>query len=151
MMCLCTVLSWLWYGIVQNIEKLLNSLWAWLFEGTLNTVKPPYYMVIFLKKKRKKEDSIACLLGRDTVRSSIIWYCTAMTEAEHVLEIILTKNTPNLSLTGELWGVSCRDWGENRSCYHGTTLYVVSLVGIVPELNPTLVIFMWYATYFYIG
>ena len=51
-MYLCAVLSWLWYGIVQNIEKLLNSLWPRLFEGTLNTVKLPYYMVIFLKKKR---------------------------------------------------------------------------------------------------
>ena len=32
-----------------------------------------------------------------------------MTMAEHKLNIRLTKDTPCLTLTGELWGVFCED------------------------------------------
>ena len=35
----------------------------------------------------------------------------------------VTKDTPYLSLTGELWGVFYEDLLENRLCYTGTTLY----------------------------
>ena len=45
-----------------------------------------------------------------------------MTEAKLEPEVILTKDNPNLTLTGEL---SCEDLGENRPRYNGTTLYIV--------------------------
>ena len=35
------------------------------------------------------------------------------------------KDTPYLALKGELWGVFCEDFGENRPCYIGTALYLV--------------------------
>ena len=41
-----------------------------------------------------------------------------MTEAEYP-----TKDTPYLTLAGELWGVFCDDSRENWPCYDGTTLY----------------------------
>ena len=34
-----------------------------------------------------------------------------------------TKDTPNLSLTGELWGVFCKYFWENWPYYNGTALY----------------------------
>ena len=33
-----------------------------------------------------------------------------MTEAKYASEVIFTKDTPYLVLTGELWGVICDDW-----------------------------------------
>ena len=42
---------------------------------------------------------------------------TAVTEAEHKLEFRLTKDTPYLTLLGELWGVFCEDFGENWPRY----------------------------------
>ena len=36
-----------------------------------------------------------------------------MTEAEYQSGFKLTKDTPYLALTGELWGVYCEDLGEN--------------------------------------
>ena len=35
-----------------------------------------------------------------------------------------TKDTPYLTLTGELWGVFCEDLGENWSRFNGTALYL---------------------------
>ena len=40
-------------------------------------------------------------------------------------DIRITTGTPHLALTGELWGVYCEDFGENRLCYNGTALYLV--------------------------
>ena len=47
--------------------------------------------------------------------------------AECESDIRITIETPYLTLTGELWGVYCDDFGENWPRYHGTTLYVVLL------------------------
>ena len=46
-----------------------------------------------------------------------------MTEAEHKSELTLTKDTPYLTLTGELWGVCCDDFEEILSHCNCTTLY----------------------------
>ena len=51
------------------------------------------------------------------------WYGMTMTEAKYASEVIFTKDTPYLALTGELWGVFCEDWGENWPRYNGTALY----------------------------
>ena len=45
-----------------------------------------------------------------------------MTGAKYVSEIMFTKDTPYLTLTGELWGVFCKDLGENWLYYNGTAL-----------------------------
>ena len=37
--------------------------------------------------------------------------------------IDLTKDTTYLALTGELWGVFCKDFGENCPRYNGIALY----------------------------
>ena len=36
-----------------------------------------------------------------------------MIAAEHKSDFALTKGTPYLALTGELWGVCCEDMGKN--------------------------------------
>ena len=46
-----------------------------------------------------------------------------MTEAEYASEVI-TKDTPYLPLTGELWGVFCEDLGENWPRYNVAAVYV---------------------------
>ena len=43
--------------------------------------------------------------------------------AECKSNIKLIKDTPYLTLTGELWGVFCEDIEENWPCYNGTTLF----------------------------
>ena len=47
-----------------------------------------------------------------------------MVAAQHKEDIELTKDTPYLALTSELWGVCCEDFGENWQRYYGTVLYV---------------------------
>ena len=46
-----------------------------------------------------------------------------MTIAEYKSDTELTKNTPYLTLTGELCGVCSEDLQENWPHYNGTTLY----------------------------
>ena len=43
--------------------------------------------------------------------------------AESASDIRITRDTPYLALTGELWGVYCEDFGENLPRYNGTALY----------------------------
>ena len=49
-----------------------------------------------------------------------------MAMAERKSNIRLTKDTPYLALTGELWGVICEDFGENWTRYNGTTLHCLA-------------------------
>ena len=41
---------------------------------------------------------------------------------EHESKFQLTKDTPYLALTGELWGVCCEDLEENWPLYNSTAL-----------------------------
>ena len=43
-----------------------------------------------------------------------------MTGAKHESDFKITKDTPYLTLMGELWGVCCEDFAENLSRYNGT-------------------------------
>ena len=43
-----------------------------------------------------------------------------MTEVKYASEVIFTKDTPNLALTDELWGVFSEDLGESWPSYNGT-------------------------------
>ena len=45
------------------------------------------------------------------------------TEAEYQSDAGFTKDTPFLSLVGELWGVFCEYLWENWLCYNSTALY----------------------------
>ena len=54
--------------------------------------------------------------------------------AERKWTIKLTKYTPYLALTGELWGVFCEDFGEYWPRYNGTALYIDNL--ILPNPSP---------------
>ena len=45
-----------------------------------------------------------------------------MTEAKYASEVIFTKSTPYLPLTGKLWGVFCEQLGENWSHNNSTQL-----------------------------
>ena len=42
-----------------------------------------------------------------------IAYITEVTKTEHKAELVLTKGTPYITLTGELWGVYREDLEEN--------------------------------------
>ena len=58
---------------------------------------------------------------------SPIWHdlvhITTVTGAEYECKFEPTKDTPYLALTGELWGVFCDNFGENRPCHTSTALY----------------------------
>ena len=43
---------------------------------------------------------------------------------------MLTKDTPYLALTGELWVVFCDNWGDNWLRYNGTALYVSNVLSL---------------------
>ena len=43
-------------------------------------------------------------------------------DKEHKLEVMLTKDTPYLIFTGEVWDVCCEDFGQNWPRYKGTAL-----------------------------
>ena len=45
-----------------------------------------------------------------------------MVMAEHKSNIRLTKDTPYLALTVEMWGIFCEDLEENWPRYNGTAL-----------------------------
>ena len=51
-----------------------------------------------------------------------------MTAAPHKSYFELTKDTPYLTLTGE---VCCEDFGETWSCYNGTALYQAFIMSSV--------------------
>ena len=51
-------------------------------------------------------------------------YGTITTEIKYASEVIFTKDTPYLALTGKLWGVFCEDLGENWLRYDSTALYI---------------------------
>ena len=53
---------------------------------------------------------------------------TAMTAPERKSNLKLTKETPYLALTGELWAVYYEDFDENWPRYNGTALYNVHIV-----------------------
>ena len=48
-----------------------------------------------------------------------------MTEAKYKTEVIFTKDTPYITLVGELWGVFCEDLGENWLRFNRTALYLI--------------------------
>ena len=58
-----------------------------------------------------------------------------MTEAEYESEFEYTKYTPYLILTGELWGVSCEEFGENWPRFNGTVLYYLYCLSGVLQLQ----------------
>ena len=51
----------------------------------------------------------------------------AMTVAENESDFNITRDTPYLTLTRELWGVCCDDLGANWPRYNGTALYMLSI------------------------
>ena len=58
-----------------------------------------------------------------------------MPAAEYKSDFEITKGTPYLALTDELWSVFCEVFGENWSRHNGTTLYVpFSLISYMSAL-----------------
>ena len=53
-----------------------------------------------------------------------IKYTTTSTGVGYGSGFELTKDTPYLALTGELWDVFCEYFDEKRSCYKGVLLYL---------------------------
>ena len=47
-----------------------------------------------------------------------------MTAAQHQSGFQVTKDTPYLTLTGELCGIYCENCGQNWPCYNSTTLHI---------------------------
>ena len=52
-----------------------------------------------------------------------IAYITAVIQAEYKSEFETTKDSPYLTLTGQLWGVFCEDFQEYWLRHNGTVLY----------------------------
>ena len=59
-----------------------------------------------------------------------IKYTTTSTGVGYGSGFELTKDTPYLALTGELWDVFCEYFDEKRSCYKGVLLYASSDISI---------------------
>ena len=51
-----------------------------------------------------------------------IIYSITVAAVEH--DLVLSKDTPYLALTGELCGFYCKDCGKKLPCFYGTALYV---------------------------
>ena len=51
---------------------------------------------------------------------------------------VITRSGLSRALTGELWGVSCGDFGENWLCYNGTALYLQKCLQVVDSI-PTMI------------
>ena len=47
-----------------------------------------------------------------------------------MLPFELTKDTPYLALSGELWSVFCEYFNRNWPCYKGFLLYIGTIVAI---------------------
>ena len=63
-----------------------------------------------------------------------------MVETKYNLEFELTKYTPYLTLTGEIWDISCEDLKGNLPCYNGTkmtALFMVEASTICNTIIPT--------------
>ena len=53
-----------------------------------------------------------------------------------MLPFELTKDTPYLALSGELWSVFYEYFNRNLSCYKGFLLYVVEVIKLRSEIKP---------------
>ena len=67
--------------------------------------------------------TVGCL--NNVVQYDNIAYITAVTKSEYKSEYGPTKDTPHLTLMGELWSVFCQDFQENWLRYNNTTLYFI--------------------------
>ena len=56
--------------------------------------------------------------------NAVQYNISVVTEVEYKSEFVSTKDTPYLTLTGELWCAFCEDFGENWSRCNGTALYM---------------------------
>ena len=50
-----------------------------------------------------------------------------------MLPLELTKDTPYLALSGELWSAFYEYYNRNLSCYKGFLLYLIALPSLTPE------------------
>ena len=63
--------------------------------------------------------------GAVIMQSNISWYYVQhySDSDKHKSDFQLTEDTPYLALMGEIWGVCCEDFGEDKLCYNGIALY----------------------------
>ena len=76
-----------------------------------------------------------------------IKYTTTSTGVGYGSGFELTKDTPYLALTGELWDVFCEYFDEKRSCYKGVLLYLFNynaLLWLLSSGSPRTVVISLY-------
>ena len=56
----------------------------------------------------------------------------------------ITTDTQNLALKSELWGVCCKDIGENWPCYSGTAVYICICMNIEITWQELSSLMLWY-------
>ena len=91
-------------------------------------------------RKHYKAENMCIIFG--TYCFSLIWlissssvitiyhnitHGTVITVAESESDFRIITDTPQLALTGELWGIYCEDLGENWPRYNGTALYAAGI------------------------
>ena len=69
-------------------------------------------------------DTVECRYN--AVKRNMILHMIRQWKAKHASDVIFSKDTPYLALTGELWDVFCEDLGDNWLRYNGTALYIES-------------------------
>ena len=66
--------------------------------------------------------------GYKAIQYNIILYTTLQRLRQNLIRLKVPKDTPYLTLMGELWGVFCEDLEENWLCYNGTPLHFFSTI-----------------------
>ena len=56
-----------------------------------------------------------------------IIYSVTLTNAPFCSDFVLTKDTPYLALTGEIWSVFCEYFSKKQPCYEGFLLYLLNV------------------------
>ena len=107
-----------------------HSLW-WLLGScnSHNRSAPEVYIEFLVTTMMYLHDEHGCYTVEPLITRFIIAdikYTTTSTGVGYGSGFELTKDTPYLALTGELWDVFCEYFDEKRSCYKGVLLYHIS-------------------------
>ena len=108
------VSEWSWCGMGPRIDPNVISKYATV-ECCYNTVQ--YNMVLLSSLQEVRQNINQILHPQKTPHSSSV---------KHQSEAAPTKDTPYLTLMGELWGVFREYYGENWPRYNSTALYLAN-------------------------
>ena len=116
------VLWELWDRSICNMANFLHILQALFTDTQWQCGSPDEYGWIYSLDQWGTTAEWCCNMVQynKILHTSLQWW-----RKEYKSEIESTKNTPYLTLTGELWCIFCENLGENLPLYNGTTLHSI--------------------------